>query len=74
MRKITVFENVSLDGYFAGPNGEINWFVGNEETAQYAKEGSSSTNTILFGRVTVRAYGKLLANQRSDKHKLLGEG
>jgi hypothetical protein len=22
MRKIIVFENISLDGYFAGPNGE----------------------------------------------------
>ena len=50
--KIGVFENVSVDGYFAGPNGEIDWFVGDEESAQYAKDQSNPTNTILFGRVT----------------------
>jgi dihydrofolate reductase len=52
MGKIGVFENVSVDGYFAGPNGEIDWFVGDEESAQYAKDQSNPTNTILFGRVT----------------------
>lgn len=52
MRKIGVFENVSIDGYFAGPNGEIDWFVGDEESSQFAKDQSSSTDTILFGRVT----------------------
>ena len=52
MGKRGVFENVSVDGYFAGPNGEIDWFIGDEETAQYAKDQSNSTNTILFGRVT----------------------
>ncbi len=26
MRKITVFNNVSVDGFFAGPHGEMNWF------------------------------------------------
>ena len=25
MRKLIVFNMVSLDGYFAGPNGEIDW-------------------------------------------------
>ena len=38
MGKLGVFENVSVDGYFAGPNGEIDWFIGDEETAQYAKD------------------------------------
>lgn len=52
MGKIGMFENVSIDGYFAGPNGEIDWFVGDEETAQYAKDQAKSTATILFGRVT----------------------
>ena len=26
MNKITVFNFVSMDGYFAGPRGEIDWF------------------------------------------------
>jgi dihydrofolate reductase len=55
MRKIIVFENVSLDGYFAGPNGEIDWFVahpGNQEENEFAIESINSTDTLLFGRVT----------------------
>jgi len=26
MRKITVFNHATVDGFFAGPNGEIDWF------------------------------------------------
>jgi len=55
MGKISVFENISLDGYFAGPNGEIDWFVahpGNQEENEYAVDSVKSTGTLLFGRVT----------------------
>ena len=52
MRKIIVSNYVSLDGFFAGPNGEIDWFVWDEETEAYAKELAASIDTILFGRVT----------------------
>lgn len=52
MRKIIVSNLVSLDGFMAGPEGEIDWFLWNEETAQYAKELAESIDTILFGRVT----------------------
>ncbi|HWQ19939.1 MAG TPA: dihydrofolate reductase family protein [Methanotrichaceae archaeon] len=56
MRKITVFENVSLDGYFAGPNGEIDWFVaepgGQAELDEFAADSIKSTEMLLFGRVT----------------------
>jgi hypothetical protein len=34
MRKIIVSEMVTPDGYFAGPNGEIDWFLWNEEMAK----------------------------------------
>lgn len=58
MRKIIVSNLVSLDGFMAGPKGEIDWFLWNEETAQYAKELAKSIDTILFGRVTY----ELMAN------------
>lgn len=31
MRKLTVFNLVTLDGYFAGPNGDISWHMVDEE-------------------------------------------
>jgi len=58
MRKIIVSNLVSLDGFMAGINGEIDWFLWNEETAQYAKELAKSIDSILFGRVTY----ELMAN------------
>lgn len=52
MRKIVVFNYISLDGFIAGPNGEIDWFAWDDETAQYSKELADSFDTMLFGRVT----------------------
>lgn len=52
MRKIIVFENVTLDGFMAGLNGELDWAMQDDEITQYAKEGQDSIDTILFGRVT----------------------
>ena len=52
MRKIIASEMVTLDGLFAGPNGEIDWFSWNEEMARYAIDLISSVDTLLFGRVT----------------------
>jgi len=52
MRRIIVSNYLTIDGFFAGPNGEIDWFVWDEETAEYSKELLGSIDTILFGRVT----------------------
>jgi dihydrofolate reductase len=52
MRKIIVSNYVSADGYFAGPNGEIDWFVWNDDTARFSRDLTRSVDTILFGRVT----------------------
>lgn len=52
MRKIIVFENVTLDGYMAGPNGELDWVVRDDEVTEHSKEGHDSTDMFLFGRVT----------------------
>ena len=49
MRKIIVFENVTLDGFMAGPNGELDWAIQDDEVTQNSKEGN---DTFLFGRVT----------------------
>lgn len=52
MRKIIVSNLVSVDGLSAGPNGELDWFVWNEETADYVKALFREVDTLLFGRVT----------------------
>lgn len=53
MRKIIVSEMVSLDGFFAGPGGEVDWHVVDEEfNEKYAVPLLNSVDTLLFGRVT----------------------
>jgi dihydrofolate reductase len=52
---ISVFNFVSLDGFFAGPNGEIDWFKDlpeDKEYADYTHSQSQSGSTLLFGRTT----------------------
>src|ERR1700726_4944303 len=52
MRKVILSNLVSLDGFFEGPNRELDWFVVNDEFFEYARELLNSVDTILFGRVT----------------------
>lgn len=43
---------VSLDGYFEGPNKELDWFVVDESFFEYARQLLNEVDTILFGRIT----------------------
>ena len=52
MRKLFAFNMVSLDGFFEGPNRDINWHNVDDEFNQFAIEQTSTVDTILFGRVT----------------------
>ncbi len=52
MRKLTVFNLMTLDGYIAGEGGDISWHNVDEEFQELANAASNSGNTILFGRVT----------------------
>lgn len=52
MRKIIVSEMISVDGFFAGLNGEIDWHHVNRAFNEHALEQLESADTLLFGRVT----------------------
>jgi dihydrofolate reductase len=53
MRKIIAFTNVSVDGFFAGPNGEIDWFKGSDdEEKAFTHEAANQSATLIFGHTT----------------------
>jgi dihydrofolate reductase len=52
MRKLILFNMATLDGFFAGPNGEIDWHRVDEEFNQFAIEQMANADALLFGRVT----------------------
>jgi len=52
MRKIISFMHISLDGYVAGPNGEMDWIKVDEEIFDHVGKRISEGDTALYGRVT----------------------
>src|SRR5258708_1445655 len=52
MRKMIVFNLVTLDGYVAGPNGEIDWHRVDGEFNDFAEVQTGSFGALVFGRVT----------------------
>ncbi|MHB1276848.1 MAG: dihydrofolate reductase family protein [Bacteroidia bacterium] len=52
MRKIISFMHISLDGFVAGPNGELNWVKVDEEIFDHVGKRISEGDTALYGRVT----------------------
>jgi len=52
MRKIISFMHISLDGFVAGPKGEMNWITVNQEIFDYIGKRINETDTALYGRTT----------------------
>ena len=44
--------HISLDGFVAGPNGEMDWIKADEELFAYVGKRISEGDTALYGRVT----------------------
>lgn len=44
--------HISLDGFVAGPNGEMNWIKVDQELFDHIGKRIGATDTALYGRVT----------------------
>lgn len=62
MRKIIVSNFATLDGFMAGPNGELDWFGAGPEFFEYTKALLGQVDTILFGRVTYEGMASYWPN------------
>lgn len=74
MRKLVLFMHTSLDGFVAGPNGEIDWIHVDEEIFDYVGERTNLSDTALYGRVTyqmMEAYWPTAADKpEATRHDL----
>ena len=72
MGRLVLFMHVSLDGFVAGPEGEMDWINVDEEMFDFAASRTSEADTALYGRVTfemMEAYWPTAANQpNATKH------
>jgi dihydrofolate reductase len=60
---------VTLDGFFEGPNGEIDWHNADEEFNEFAVDQVKSADGLIFGRVTyelMASYWPTPAAQADD--------
>lgn len=74
MRKLVLFMHASLDGFVAGPNGEMDWINVGEEMFEMAGQRTSEADTALYGRVTYEmmdAYWPTAADKANpSKHDI----
>ena len=56
MRKIITTTWVTLDGFIAGPNEEMDWVIVDEEMGTYEDDVVSAADTLLLGRVTYQSF------------------
>ncbi len=55
MRRLTVFNNVTLDGYFTDAHGDMDWAYaggGDPEFAAFTAENAGRSGALVFGRIT----------------------
>lgn len=74
MRNLVLFMHTSLDGYVAGPNGEMDWIKVGEELFEHSLQRTNESDTALYGRVTyqmMEAYWPTAADQPNpNKHDI----
>jgi dihydrofolate reductase len=51
MRKLILAINISLDGFIAGPDGDLDWTIADEEMHDYYAAVLNQADAILYGRV-----------------------
>jgi len=74
MKSLGVFDFVSVDGFFAGPHGEIDWFKAISHDEQYERfmhQQSKSGSTLMFGRTTyemMKSYWPTPDAIKNDPH------
>jgi dihydrofolate reductase len=62
VRKLFRQLHVSVDGYFDGPNQELDWFVVDEEFFAYVDGRLGSIDGILLGRTTYEGFSAYWPN------------
>lgn len=66
MRRVIVSNMMSLDGFFEGPNCELDWHVLEPDFFEYARQMLDAADTIVFGRKTYEMMAAYWPKEASD--------
>jgi dihydrofolate reductase len=70
MRSVTYSMAVSLDGYIAGPDGQFDWSIPNEEVFRFATDETRQVGVQLLGR---KLYETMLYWETADQDPRLDD-
>src|SRR6266498_1757939 len=56
MRKVIHSLSLTLDGFYAGPNGELDWVIADEFLYEYSINLINGSDAIVFGRVMYQLF------------------
>lgn len=71
MRKLVVFNHVSLDGYFVDSTGSMTWAKAGTKDAEwnaFVAENAKGDSPLLFGRVTYELMASFWPTPMADQH------
>ena len=71
MRKLIVFNHVTLDGYFVSANGDMNWARNGNDDPEYSAfvaENAKGGGELLFGRITYDLMASYWPTPIADQH------
>jgi dihydrofolate reductase len=67
MRKVILFVDTSLDGFMAGPNGELDWMVNDDELdREFTTDLRERADTILTGRIAYQSFETFWPSAATD--------
>jgi len=70
MKTINVFDHITLDGFYAGPNGEIDWFKSIKKDPaldKYLHGQSQGGSSLMMGRTTYEMMKSYWPTQEAIK-------
>ena len=68
MKKLKLQVQMTVDGFVAGPNGELDWMMWDwdDELSQYVTELTNSIDTILLGRKMTDGFIVMIDSSRPE--------
>lgn len=78
MRKLIVFNHVTLDGYFTGANGDMSWAHAGNDDAEFnafVADNASGGGQLLLGRTTYELFSSYWPTPTAIKNApIIAEG
>jgi dihydrofolate reductase len=75
MRKLSIFNFLTLNGFYKGVNEDTSWHKHGGEEARYSEDSLKAGNILLFGRVTYEMMAGFWPTQMAaDNFPKVAEG